>query len=69
MADVEITVLENGPYKVTGPAGLLSASGNPVPGAGEQIFLCRCGASSNKPFCDGTHAKIGFQGALAGEQS
>lgn len=69
MADVEITILENGPYKVTGSTDLLSAAGHPVPGAGEQIFLCRCGGSSNKPFCDGTHAKIGFQGTLASERS
>jgi 3-phenylpropionate/trans-cinnamate dioxygenase ferredoxin subunit len=29
------------------------------------IALCRCGASTNKPFCDGTHSRVGFQAAEA----
>ncbi|MFZ0437949.1 MAG: CDGSH iron-sulfur domain-containing protein [Candidatus Sulfotelmatobacter sp.] len=33
--------------------------------AGEKIALCRCGASINKPFCDGTHTKVGFDAAAA----
>jgi CDGSH-type Zn-finger protein len=66
MSDVTVTVTDNGPYKVTGGIALLGADGEPVPG-GERdpIFLCRCGGSSNKPFCDGTHSKIGFEGAMA----
>lgn len=64
MADVQIQITENGPYKVTGPIELTDHEGNPVeiPG-GETAFLCRCGGSTNKPFCDGTHSKLGFQGA------
>jgi 3-phenylpropionate/trans-cinnamate dioxygenase ferredoxin subunit len=65
MADVQITPTENGPYKVTGPIELLDPEGNPIPTRGTTIFLCRCGGSTNKPFCDGTHSKIGFQGAMA----
>ena len=65
MPDVEIKVRENGPYKVTGPITLIDAEGNPydVGAKGETIFLCRCGASTTKPFCDTTHSKIGFEAA------
>ena len=65
MADVTITPTENGPYKVTGAINLVDPDGNQIPTRGEAVFLCRCGGSTNKPFCDGTHSKIGFQGAIA----
>jgi CDGSH-type Zn-finger protein len=66
MADAKIEVLEDGPYKVTGPRELIGPDGNPVPaGDRDPVFLCRCGGSTNKPFCDGTHSKIGFEGAMA----
>jgi 3-phenylpropionate/trans-cinnamate dioxygenase ferredoxin subunit len=64
MADVQVTVSENGPYKVAGPIELLDHEGNPIAAPGETVFLCRCGGSTNKPFCDGTHSKIGFEGAM-----
>lgn len=65
MADVEITIRTNGPYLVSGPIKLQDADGNPVDTSGrERVALCRCGGSTNKPFCDGTHSKIGFQGAM-----
>lgn len=65
MADVRIQVLENGPLLVTGEIDLVDADGTPVPRPGNKpvIALCRCGGSVTKPFCDGTHSKIGFQGA------
>jgi CDGSH-type Zn-finger protein len=65
MAEVTITPTENGPYKVKGPIELVDPDGNPITVPGETIFLCRCGGSTNKPFCDGTHSKIGFEGAAA----
>ncbi|MGA2010924.1 MAG: CDGSH iron-sulfur domain-containing protein [Solirubrobacteraceae bacterium] len=65
MSDVQIQITENGPYKVTGAVELLDHAGNPVATPGAAVFLCRCGGSTNKPFCDGTHSKIGFQGATA----
>ena len=60
---VTITIRENGPYLVDGEFKLVDASGNEVPL--RKRALCRCGGSTTKPFCDGTHSKIGFQGAIA----
>jgi CDGSH-type Zn-finger protein len=66
MADVKITVRPNGPYRVEGPVTLVDAEGNEWDLTGKPAFsLCRCGASVNKPFCDGTHSKMGFQAAEA----
>lgn len=69
MAQVKITVRPNGPYRVEAPEGsieLVDANGNKYDLTGKPAFsLCRCGGSVNKPFCDGTHSKIGFQAAEA----
>ena len=63
---VKITIRPNGPYRVEGPITLLDADGKEYDLTGKPaISLCRCGASTNKPFCDGTHSKIGFQAAEA----
>lgn len=61
MPDVKITALKNGPYKVEGAIDLIY--NNAPAAANSPVFLCRCGASSKKPFCDGTHSKIGFDTA------
>jgi CDGSH-type Zn-finger protein len=63
MAEVTITAIENGPYRVEGPAELRDQAGNPIPVERSTILLCRCGESASKPFCDGTHARIGFRSA------
>ncbi|MEX2586661.1 MAG: CDGSH iron-sulfur domain-containing protein [Actinomycetota bacterium] len=52
---------DNGPYLVRGPVSLVDPDGNEIVVKGKNIALCRCGASENKPFCDGTHSKIGFE--------
>lgn len=62
MADVRIKTLKNGPYEVSGRAELLDGDGTPKPTNEDPIYLCRCGRSANKPFCDGTHRKVGFEG-------
>lgn len=61
MAEATITPMANGPYLVQGPVKLTDAEGKEFEVQGKTIALCRCGASSNKPFCDGTHAKVGFK--------
>jgi CDGSH-type Zn-finger protein len=65
MPGVEIKVRENGPYKVTGPITLIDAEGNEfeLPDDGKPVALCRCGGYTTKPFCDGTHSKVGFDAA------
>jgi CDGSH-type Zn-finger protein/uncharacterized Fe-S cluster protein YjdI len=56
---LEITPLENGPLRVEGSVELCAGTGRTVSRL-QAARLCRCGGSSNKPFCDGTHAKNGF---------
>jgi len=65
MADVTIQVRKNGPYRIQGEITLIDHDGNPIPiPEGKTVIsLCRCGASVTKPFCDGTHSRIGFKGA------
>ena len=62
-SNVKVTALKNGPFKVEGAIELLWDDGTPVETKKDTVFLCRCGASTKKPFCDGTHSKIGFQAA------
>ena len=56
----EVRVSKNGPLLVSGGVRVLDADGNVV-FDGERAALCRCGGSSNKPFCDGTHKTNGFR--------
>ncbi len=66
MADTKITVRPNGPYVVQGEITVVDADGNTFDVSGRpMVALCRCGGSSTKPFCDGTHSRIGFAAAEA----
>ncbi len=65
MPDVTITPTENGPYMVSGPAPAVAPDGHEIEHPDPMVMWCRCGGSSNKPFCDGTHATIDFDGTLA----
>lgn len=58
----KITVKKDGSLRLEGELTLCDAEGHPYDLAGRtSISLCRCGASENKPFCDGSHRKISFQ--------
>ena len=60
--DPIVTVLKNGPYYITGGIDLIGENIEFGEGASKEHYtLCRCGASENKPFCDGTHGIINFK--------
>ena len=65
MPELKIKVRKNGPYLVDAsqcPVELVDADGNKYDLTGKPAFsLCRCGASANRPFCDGSHKRIEFQ--------
>lgn len=58
---IKITVTENGPLLVEGEAEIVYEKDSWTKEK-KKMYLCRCGASSNKPFCDSTHNKIDFKG-------
>ena len=61
-----IRLRRNGPYVIeSDDVRVIDWNGVEYPIARRPIALCRCGASTTKPFCDGTHSKIGFQAAEA----
>lgn len=57
----EVRVLENGPLLLRGNLRVLADDGTELAEL-ERAALCRCGQSQNKPFCDGSHARVGFRG-------
>ena len=65
MSEVRITVTRNGSYHVTGPVKMFDHTGNEIDITDDEIWLCRCGASNSKPFCDASHRGVKFQGAIA----
>lgn len=57
----KITVNNNGSLRIEGEFEIYDAAGNAYDLAGRTVIgLCRCGQSNNKPFCDGSHARCGF---------
>ena len=64
MTTLKITPTDDGPYMVEGEVRIVDPLGNEYDLGGEQtVFLCRCGHSATKPFCDGTHERVRFEAA------
>ena len=60
-AEAVVSVYENGPLIVRGRFVLAGQDGQLIPAGRRTVALCRCGGSALKPFCDGSHARIGFR--------
>ena len=57
----KVQVKRRGPLVLEGDFKLLDPEGAELPlAAGARVALCRCGASARKPFCDGSHNRVGF---------
>jgi len=62
MAATKITVNNNGSLRVEGDFEIVDPQGAPFGLAGRTVIgLCRCGRSANKPFCDGSHKRVGLR--------
>ncbi|MCH7478854.1 MAG: CDGSH iron-sulfur domain-containing protein, partial [SAR324 cluster bacterium] len=59
--DPTVKIAKNGPYLVSGPVTVQREGQDPLE-TQRTMALCRCGQSAKKPFCDGTHSKVGFHG-------
>jgi len=65
MSDFTITVRNDGPLRLEGNIALLDQEGRAFGFGGRRVVsLCRCGHSANKPFCDGSHGKRGFESTV-----
>lgn len=57
----QIVACPDGPLLVRGDVELVTPDGDPIPRHRKTVALCRCGLSSIKPFCDGSHRTSGFR--------
>ena len=65
----KITVINNGPIRIEGEFSIHDPEGNTFGLAGRTLIsLCRCGQSQNKPFCDGSHGRLGFQDTVTARE-
>ncbi len=58
---VKVKAVKDGPLQVSGGVNVEDASGDEKAFDNNDAWLCRCGASKDKPYCDGSHKKIGFK--------
>ncbi|BAK74878.1 zinc finger CDGSH-type domain protein [Pseudogulbenkiania sp. NH8B] len=64
MGKAIITPRNNGPYHIKGEFTIVTQGGREIAVEGDQVWLCRCGHSRNKPFCDGSHKAAEFKSDL-----
>jgi CDGSH iron-sulfur domain-containing protein 3 len=64
MATAIITPRNNGPYHIKGDFTITTQGGRQIQVEKDEVWLCRCGHSNNKPFCDGSHRKGEFKSDL-----
>ncbi|GAB4470017.1 MAG: CDGSH iron-sulfur domain-containing protein [Anaerolineales bacterium] len=62
MSEVTFELRKNGSMKLPGPLVLIDENGEEKVIDRAVVSFCRCGGSKDKPFCDGTHKEIGFEG-------
>ncbi|HEY8582319.1 MAG TPA: CDGSH iron-sulfur domain-containing protein [Capillimicrobium sp.] len=60
---VRVVPLLDGPFQVSGPLEIVRPDGVSLEPPGPDVYLCRCGRSQTKPFCDGAHARTGWREA------
>ncbi len=63
MTSIQLTALPDGPYRLKGDVSILDRDRRPFAERGSPVYLCRCGRSADKPFCDGSHARTGKEDA------
>ena len=61
MTSVRLTAVPDGPYRLEGDVTILDRDDRPLAERRSPVFLCRCGRSADKPFCDGSHARTGWK--------
>ena len=61
MTSVQLTPMPDGPYRLNGELTILDRDGRPLPERASPVYLCRCGRSADKPFCDGSHVRTGWK--------
>ncbi|MBN1990906.1 MAG: CDGSH iron-sulfur domain-containing protein [Bacteroidales bacterium] len=54
----EIKLVKGGPIKITGNIILTKSDGTPIPAPAGDVYICACGRSKQKPFCDGSHKQV-----------
>ena len=60
MEPVRLTLHPNGPLEISGAIAIVRPDGTLVEPVGTPAYLCRCGRSASKPFCDGSHHRTGW---------